>query len=386
MSATATADVIVIGLGAMGSSTCLQLAERGMSVIGIDRYAPPHEFGSTHGDTRITRLALGEGAEYVPLVLRSNELWRELEARAGVELLTHCGGLILGSSGASFLNDTRAVAQRCGIAHEYLGAEEIAARFPMFAVGAGTEAYYEPAAGYLRPEVAVSAQLGLAAATGATLRFGERVLSWSASDTGVSVSTDAGGYVAEQLVLSVGPWLLELFPEGRGLFAVHPQIVYWFEIERGYEQLREMPVFVWDFGPERDGFVHIHGIYGLPALDGPSGGLKVGTETYERTTTPDGRQHPATAAEAEAMYGMIADRLPWLGPRAVRTVSCLYTNTLGSRFLIDRHPDHERVLIVSPCSGHGFKHSPAIGEAVAQLVATGSSEIGLGSFAFEPAV
>jgi sarcosine oxidase len=381
MTASERADVVVIGLGAMGSAVCAQLASRGSPVIGIDQYHPPHPSGSTHGETRMTRLAVGEGAEYVPLVQRSHELWRELEAQTGTRLLTQPGGLIMSRPGSWFFEATRELARRLQIDHEELAPAELRERFPMFAVDEETEGYYEPAAGFVRPEDAVRAQLELARRGGAAIRPGERVLEWSASEHGVSVVTDRASYTAEQLILCAGPWLPGLFPEGRDLFAVHRQVQFWFPIWQGYEQLRDMPVFVWDFGGERGGFVHFDGFYGFPAVDGPGGGLKVATERYETTTEPDGRQHPPTRAETAAMYDhCIEARLPWLGPDPVRTLSCLYTCTRGSRFLIDRHPEHAAVLIVSPCSGHGFKHSPAIGEAVAQWVTEGRPGLDLSPF------
>jgi sarcosine oxidase len=381
MTVSERADVVVVGLGAMGSAVCAQLAARGTSVIGIDRYDPPHPHGSTHGETRMTRVAVGEGAEYVPLVRRSHELWREIEAQTGTRLLTQPGGLIMSRPGSWFFEGTRELARRLEIGHEELSTAEMRERFPMFAVAEETEGYYEPEAGYVRPEAAVRAQLELARRGGAQLRTGERVLNWSASGEGVGVVTDRARYAAGQLILCTGPWLPALFPEGRDLFAVHRQLQFWFPIRQGYEQLRDMPVFVWDFGGERDGFVHFDGFYGFPAIDGRAGGVKVATETYETTTEPDGRQHPPTPAETVAMYRhCIEDRLPWLGPEPVRTLSCLYTCTRGSRFVIDRHPTHEAVLIVSPCSGHGFKHSAAIGEAVAQWVTGGTPVLDLGPF------
>ena len=374
-------DAIVIGLGAMGSATCFQLAARGASVIGIDQYEPPHPYGSTHGDTRITRLAIGEGCEYVPLVRRSHELWREIEQQAGVRLLTQSGGVILAHADSPFLEQTRASARQYEIGHENLSAAEVADRFPMFAVDPQTEAYYEPEAGYVRPEAAVHAQLELAARHGAQLALGERVEEWAASTNGVSVRTDVQTYEAQQLVLCAGPWLPQLFPEGADLFAIHRQLQYWFPIRDRYEQLREMPIFVWDFGGDRNGFVHLDGFYGFPAVDGSEGGLKLATESYEQTTTPDGRQHSATQSEIDEMYERcVAPHLPWLGAKPLRTVSCLYTNTRGSRFVIDRHPEHDAVMIVAACSGHGFKHSAAIGESVAQLVTEGASEIDLSPF------
>ena len=381
MTPLATADVIVLGLGAMGSATCLRLAERGASVIGIDQHHPPHPYGSTHGDTRITRLAIGEGPEYVPFVRRSHQLWSELEQRSGIQLLTRTGGLILGDKGNEFVEQTRACAELYGIAHEDLSPAELAQRFPMFAVDQRTEAYYEPSAGYLRAEAAVKLQLELAERHGARLRLGERAESWTASPTGVSLTTGAGSYAAGALVLCVGAWIAQLFEQGRETFAVHRQLMHWFAIRDGYEQLRDMPVFVWDFGGPKDAFVHFNGFYGFPAIDGRAGGVKVGTESYEHTTTAEEGQQPATAQEADDVYRRyVARGLPWLSPELLRAAPCLYTSTRASRFVIDRHPAHDAVWVVSPCSGHGFKHSPAIGEAIAQRITAGVSDLDLSQF------
>ena len=381
MTAIAQADVVVVGLGAIGSATCFQLATRGASVIGIDRYEPPHAFGSTHGETRITRLAIGEGPEYVPLVRRSHELWREIEALTGTSLLINSGGLILGAGSSEFLSQTRAVARRYGIAHENLRGAELVKRFPMFGAEHQIEGYYEPTAGYVRVERAVSAQLELAARNGATLRLGERVTGWSSSPGGVIVRTDAGTYRATELVLCVGAWIAELLPELSATFVVYRQLLHWFPIREGSRQLREMPVWVWDLGGVRQSFTHLQCFYGFPAIDGASGGVKVATETYEHTTTADGRQHPATARESEEMFRRyIEPHLPWLGAPALRSVSCLYTSTRASRFVIDRHPRQDAVTIVSACSGHGFKHSPAIGEAVAQQITERASKLDLTPF------
>jgi sarcosine oxidase len=375
------AEVIVVGLGAMGSAACLQLAARGVSVIGIDRYAPPHALGSTHGDTRVTREAIGEGREYVPLARRSHHLWREIEQERGVPLLTQCGIVLLAHPSSEFLDETRASARAYAIDHADLSNAEVRSRFPMFTVGDDTVAYYEPGAGYVRPEAAVAAQLELARARGADLRFGERVEAWSASELGVTVTTQADTHQSEQLLLCAGAWIGELFPDGREMFAVYRQLLYWFPIREGYSQLRDMPGFIWDLGGRQDDVVHLDGFYGLPAIDGPGGGLKVAAESFERTTAPDGRQHPATRAEIVRMYEQcVAPYLPWLGAEPLRTVSCLYTSTRGNRFVIDRHPEHDRVVIVSACSGHGFKHSPAIGEAVAQWLTGHRPDIDLSAF------
>ncbi|MGH2894464.1 MAG: N-methyl-L-tryptophan oxidase [Solirubrobacteraceae bacterium] len=282
-----SADVIVVGLGAMGSAASRQLAARGVSVIGIDQYAPPHAWGSTHGDTRITRLAIGEGREYVPLARRSHELWREIERESATELLIQPGIVILAHPSSTFLAETRAAARQYGIEHRELANGELRADYPMFAVDEQTVAYHEPHAGYLRPERAVAAQLTLASRAGARLRLKERVERWTATPHGVTVTTDSDTYAAGQLVLCAGAWIGDLVAQTRDIVAIYRQLLFWFPIRDHYAVLRNMPAFVWDVGGDRRGFVHLDGFYGFPAIDGPGGGVKVASESYEHTTAPD---------------------------------------------------------------------------------------------------
>jgi sarcosine oxidase len=378
-----SADVIVVGLGAMGSAVAGQLAQRGLRVIGVDRFQPPHDRGSTHGETRITRLAIGEGAEYVPLVRRSHELWRELEAATGARVLEQVGGLVIGARDDGFLEQTRAVAALHRIPHRDLSHRQLREQFPMFDAPDGTEAYFEPEAGFVRPEAAVTAQLTLARQAGAHLRLGESVLSWTADSGQVTATTATATLRARELVLCAGPWIGQLVPESASLFAVYPQVLHWFGIRRGYEALRQMPIFIWEMAGERDPFTHLSGgFYGFPAIDGPSGGLKLATERYDATVDPDGPPDIALAGSARALQERyLARYFPWLAPDPLRVTSCLYTCTRGSRFIIDQHPAHPNVRIVAACSGHGFKHSPAIGEAVAQTISAGVSDIDLTPFA-----
>lgn len=383
MSGASGPRVIVVGLGAMGAAASYQLAQMGAQVIGLDRYTPPHPFGSTHGETRITRLAIGEGPEYVPLVQRSHQLWREIEAQAATDIFNQCGGLILGDKNNAFLASTRASAASYGIAHEDLTASQIRSRFPTFAVSNEIEGYYEPEAGYLRPEAAVQAQLDLATKHGTDLRYGQVVESWRTSGDGIEVRLDQGEWLrGDRLLICAGPWLPQLCPELAEHFAVQRQLLYWFPMRDNFEAFAAAPVFIWEIDGPRTEFSHSLGFYGFPAVDGPRGGVKLATEQASQTTTPDGHKHPATAAEiAEMGERYVRPCLPNLGLEPLRTVSCLYTSTRGSRFLIDRHPSCEQALIVSPCSGHGFKHSAAIGEAIAQWALTGESQIDLEPFA-----
>ncbi len=348
----------------MGSAATYQLAKAGANVLGIDRYHPPHELGSTHGRTRITRLALGEGSEYVPLVKRSHELWREIEAESGESLMTQTGMLLIGAERAAplhgaddFLATTIAAAREHDVAHERLDAAAMGARFPQFAFS-GTErgGYYEPSAGFVRPERAVAAQLALAERHGATLRFGERVHRVAKGRV--------DDHAADRVIVAAGPWVGELLGDER--FAVYRQVQFWFETAT-YEQHRDMPVFIWDLGGGPDDFV-----YGFPAIDGPGGGVKVATEQHERTTTPDDCARAVAPGEAAEMHRYLAGRVPGLTARCLRATTCLYTVTPDRRWVIR---DDDGLIVASPCSGHGFKHSPAIGEALAQLVATGRSEL-----------
>jgi len=358
------ADVLVVGLGAMGSAAAWQLAKRGQGVIGIDAYAPPHTHGSHCGETRITRKAIGEGEAYVPLVLRAYEIWREIEEATGESLLEITGGLWISSARrqsevhvADFFDTTVAAASRFGIAHELLDAEAIRRRFPVFKVRDDEHGYFEPEAGFLRPEACVRAQLELAARAGATLRLGERVEQIVQRGKSVRVVTDRGEYEVGQVVLSAGSGAVDLLPpEVSRLLTVSHQVLYWFEA-KGHE---ELPVWIWELQDLKNG------IYGFPSSGGAA---KIATESFDREIAP------------EEMYAsLIAPHVRGVGARCVKTVPCLYTTTPDFQFLIDRHPAMDRVIVASPCSGHGFKHSAALGEALAQWVVDGSPTLDLSSF------
>jgi len=368
-----TTDVIVVGLGAVGSAAVYQLAKAGTRVVGIDQLYPPHAMGSSHGDTRITRTAVAEGLGYVPLVRRSHELWREIEAQTGRELLVQCGGLVMGVPGSTsqhgiddFATATRAVALASGIAHEVLSADEIRQRFGVFDVTVET-GIFEPTAGYLVASSCIEANLELARLGGATLRMGEQVIRWTSSGSTVQVQTDRETYSAASLVIAAGPWVSALLPGLASLFSVQRQVLYWFEVTESYERLRALPVFIWMQGSEPGDYA-----YGFPAVNGPAGGVKVATETFARATTPTDVDRDVAPEEAKQMYARHVDgRIRGLAPRCVRAEVCLYTVTPDFGFVLDVHPVHSNVVVASPCSGHGFKHSAAVGECIAHL-ATGS--------------
>ncbi len=380
-------QTVVLGLGAMGSATVCQLAKRGHRILGIDRFTPPHAYGSSHGDTRITRLAIGEGEHYTPLALRSHQLWRELERETGTNLLTVCGELIISSEaktsishGERFFANTLAAARKHGIAHEILGATEIRRRFPEFNVRDDEFGYFERDAGFLRPEACVRAQLALARHYGAEIHTGETGLRFAASPVEVTVTTERETYAADTLIVTAGAWLPHLVPPPLARhFTVRRQVLYWFDVERAFSRFVPecFPVFIWELQGKKQG------IYGFPAIDGAAGGLKVGTEQYETTTTAETVERNVSDEEIRAMYDeYVAQQIPALGPKCAKTATCLYTMTPDYGFVIDRHPDFARVIVASPCSGHGFKHSAAIGEALAQLAIDGESALDLGACKF----
>jgi sarcosine oxidase len=378
-------DTVVVGLGAMGSATLYQLARRGRRVVGLDRYAPPHTHGSTHGETRVTRQAIGEGEHFSPFAIRSHEIWREIEQATGTDLLTLTGALIISSSGAGtsvhvpeFLATTLAAARRYDIPHAVLDPAEIRRRYPAFRVRDEETGYFEPGAGFVRPERCVAAQLELAGRHGATVRPEEEVLEVRPDGAGALVRTAAGRYLADQVVLTAGPWLPELLaPEHARHFSITRQVLYWFAPAGRIEPFlpERFPVFIWEAAgvPEP--------IYGFPAIDGGAGGVKIASAEYGERTTAAAARRDVTAEETAAMYRrLVAPCFPGLSPRCLRTEVCLYTVTPDAGFVIDRHPEFPQIVLVSPCSGHGFKHSAAIGEAVAEWVTEGKSRLDLGPF------
>ena len=378
-------EVIVVGLGAVGAAATWQLAKRGAKVLGIDRHSPPHALGSSHGDTRITRLAIGEGAVYTPLAMRSHEIWRDVESRTGEDLLVRTGMLVISSQarrgnlhGSDFFANTLQAARRYGIAHDVLDAATIRKRFPGFEVRDGEAGYFEHDAGYLRPEACVAAQLRLAEEHGATLHRDERVTGIEAHAGGVRVRTDRAHYDAPHAIVAAGPWVRELVPaEFSRHLTVTRQLLFWFDVDPPLSRFTppEFPVWIWEL-QERD-----QALYGFPAIDGPHGGVKVATEQYARSTTPHEVDRAVSDAEKSRIHeDLVAPHLRGVTARCVKALACLYTTTPDFNFLIDRHPRAPAAVVASACSGHGFKHSAAIGEALAQRIVEGASRIDLAPF------
>ena len=368
-------DAIVVGLGTMGSAAAWQLTARGCSVLGLDRHTPPHALGSAHGRSRIIRTAYMEDPAYVPLVQRSFELWRELEATTDKALLRRTSLLMIGHPDSDAVAGSLASARLHALPHELLDAAEIRRRFPVFQPDDELAAFYEEVAGVLQPEACVSACLDAASAAGADLRYGEQVLSWNRDDHNVRVRTQAGEHVAKALIITAGAWSSHLLPGIDSALTVERQVMHWFEPTGGIDAfaLERLPVYLWEpcVGPV---------LYGLPALDGAHGGVKVALHHGGEPTTADHLDRTVHAADIDAVRCCLVERIPTLNGRWLEGAVCMYTNTPDMHFVIGPHPAEEGVFIASGFSGHGFKFAPVVGEVLADLVVDGVTRLPIDPF------
>ena len=353
-----TYDVIVVGLGAMGSATACRLARRGMRVLGLDRFTPPHAFGSSHGETRIIREAYFEHPVYVPMVQRAYELWRDLERESGTTLLRETGGVMIGRPDSDLVRGARHSAQLHGLRHEMLTAGEVRERFPALHPESDMVAVWEPRAGMLFPDACIAAHLAQARRHGAELRYKEPVLQWEPEGDGIRVLTAEGEYRARQLIVTAGAWVGALFPGL--LLRIERQVLFWFDPASDPEMFtpERCPVHLWQLDGRRF-------FYGFPDL---GNGVKVGFHHGGEITTVDTVRREIALVEVEEIRSALRRLVPAAEGTLRATTVCLYANTADEHFLIDRHPLHPQVLITSACSGHGFKFSPVIGEILADLV------------------
>ena len=363
-----TYDAIVVGLGGMGSATAYRLARRGERLLGLERFSPAHDRGSSHGHSRIIRQAYFEDPAYVPLLLRAYELWEELEEETGEELMTLTGGLMVGRREDELVSGSVETAEEYGLSYEMLDAGEIKSRFPPLSPPPDTVALYEERAGFVRPEETVRAHLHLAASLGAELRFEEPVVSWEASGEGVRVETQDGSYEAGRLVISPGAWAPQLLADLGLPLEVERQVMYWFEPKGGLEPFRpdRFPIFIWE--PD-DGNM----FYAFPAQDDDRGAKVAFFRAGGLPTTPETIDREVRAEEVDFIRGYLAEYVPDLAGRCLDARACMYTNTPDLNFVISRHPEHPQVVIACGFSGHGYKFCSVVGEILADLATEGST-------------
>jgi sarcosine oxidase len=363
-------DAIVVGLGAMGSATAYQLAQRGKTVLGLEKFTPAHDQGSSHGSSRIIRQAYYEESSYVPLVLRAYELWERLQADTGADLLRITGGLLVGPSQSQLLTGGIRSAQEHGLEYEILDAAEMFHRFPQFVLDAGEAALYEPKAGYLRPEECILQNLAEASRCGAELRFEEPMVSWTASNSGegVIVKTAKQTFHARNLVLSMGAWAPQILGPLGFPIAAYRKVMFWFNPIGGLENFlpERCPVYIW----RPEGAAQF---YGFPATDGSSHGVKVAIHAGEEGCTPGSIDRNIRLDDELAIRSVIATRIPALNGRVIEARTCMYTMTPDENFIIEPHPEHPQVSIATGFSGHGFKFSSVVGEILADFATEGNT-------------
>lgn len=368
-----TSSVIVLGLGAMGSAAAQHLAEQGHAVTGLDRFTPPHTYGSSHGETRIIRQSYWEDPRYVPLLLRAYELWRRLEADTGRSLLHLTGGIMMGPAKGDLVARSTNSAEQFNLPHKVLSPAEIRRLYPMFTVEDDMAALWEDAAGFLYPEKCVQQQLNQATRAGAELHYDEPVIGWAALESGgVSVRTERCVYEADRLVMTAGPWASEMLGTLRLPLEVTRQVLYWFEPLATPELFQEgkFPIFL--VQPKSKDMV----LYGFPSPANSTalyaGGVKVALHGSHDICTPGTVVREVLPEDERAIRQRLAETMPTVAGRLLHAETCLYTMTPDEHFILDQHPDYPQVTIAAGFSGHGFKFSSVIGEILAGM-ATGQA-------------
>jgi len=360
-------DAIVVGVGGFGSAAVCHLAGRGLRVLGLERFDVPNELGSSHGVTRIIRLAYYEHPSYVPLLRRSYELWRELEVAAGEQLLHVTGSLDAGPPGSFVFEGSRRSCEEHGLEYEVLDAAEVRRRFPAYRLPAETLALLQPQGGFLLPERCIVAHVEVAQSLGAVVQARERVSSWEPTEEGVIVTTDRGAYEAERLVLTAGAWLGEL----SGLSVVaERQVLAWLQ-----------PLQPELFAPERfpvfNLIVEEGRYYGFPAFGIP--GFKFGRYHHlEERGDPDLLDREPRREDEQVLRTFAERYFPDGAGPTMTLKACLFENTPDEHFLLGAHPEHDQVVVAGGGSGHGFKFASVVGEIVAELAAGEAPRLDIG--------
>lgn len=365
-----TYDVIVIGLGGMGSAAAHHLSARGTRVLGLEKFGPVHNRGSSHGGSRITRQSYFEDPAYVPLLLRSYELYARLERDTGREIATLCGGVMVGRPESRTVSGSLLSAQQWDLPHEMLDAPEIRRRFPTLSPRDDEVALYESRAGLVRPENTVAAHLQLATQQGADLHFEEPMTRWEPYRDGVRVHTAEDTYTAGQLVICPGAWAPQLLTDIGVPFTIERQIMYWFQPAGGVRPFlpQHHPIYIWEDADDVQ-------VYGFPAIDGPELGAKVAFFRKGTPCTPETIERTVHEHEVAAMAEHMGRHVPSLPGQFLKAATCMYSNSPDEHFVIARHPAHpESVTVAAGFSGHGFKFVPVVGEIVADLALRGATE------------
>jgi sarcosine oxidase len=356
----------------MGSAIAYHLARRGLSVIALEQFAAAHDRGSSHGLSRIIRLAYFEHPSYVPLLRRAFTLWRELEEAAGETVLHVTGAIDAGPAGSRVVEGSLESCRVHGLRHDLLSGAELNARFPGYRVPDEYRAVFQPDGGFLEPERCIRAHVRLAGGMGARVDEGAKVRSWRQERGGIVVELDGDVIRARQIVISAGAWMSQLVPSLAPLLRPERQVVGWFEtLEHRAFDPDQFPVFVLTTA---DGI-----FYGFPEFGVP--GFKIGKYHHRaEAVDPDAVRREVGERDEAVLRDCIRDCFPAADGPLLKSSTCIFTNTPDEHFIIDRLPDVPEAIVVSACSGHGFKFCSVIGEIVSDLVSDGSTKHDLSLF------
>lgn len=370
-------DVIVIGAGSMGASTCWDLANRGVKVLGIDQFHPPHEHGSHTGQSRIIRKAYFEHPDYVPLLERSYENWKKFEVETGATFYFETGIVYFGKPSHPTMQGVRKSAELYDLKADEINKKDSVKEFPAFRIPGDFQTLFEPEAGFVTPETSIRHYLQFAEKLGAKFKFGERVLSWKREGDGVKVTTDRETYFAEKLIITTGSWSSSLIPQLKSSLKVTRQTLAWISPKNpDLFSLGNFPC--WFIEDEELGM-----FYGFPVLPfekfgGPIG-LKLASHRPGETVDPDHVERKTLRSEEESIRKILSKYLPEAGDEIITLKTCLYTYSPDENFIIDFLPGtNNRVIIACGFSGHGFKFVPVIGEILADLSVKGKTDLPIG--------
>ncbi len=365
-------DAIVAGMGGMGSATAYQLARRGLRVLGLEKHNLLHDQGSSHGLTRIIRLAYYEHPSYVPLLFRAYELWRQLENLTGERILFVTGGIDAGAEDGRIVQGSLAACREHSLRHEVLDAGQLRERFPGVCLPKGMVSVYSPDSGFVLSERAIGLYTRLALELGAEVHGREAVTGWEVRPDSVRVRTETSTYSAGRLIVSAGAWTAKLLPSLSKVLQPERQVLIWTRpLRPELFQLGAFPIFNLQ-SPEGQ-------FYGFPLHDFP--GFKIGRYHHrDEKVDPDAMDRDCHPEDEAVLREGIARYFPDANGPTLALKTCLFTNTPDEHFILDAHPESDRVFIAAGFSGHGFKFCSVVGEIMAELAATGATRHNLDLF------
>jgi monomeric sarcosine oxidase len=370
-----TAEVIIIGLGAMGSASSYYLSKKGVKVLGFDTYHPPHNLGSSHGHTRVIREAYHEGTSYVPIVQRAYELWHEIQNSSAKKIIMEYGGLYLGKDG-NYLKDAKLSAEKYNIPITELNNKEILDRYKVLNPPGNFKGLLENRSGAVFPENSIEYFLENSKSNGSIHKFNERVLSWEKSSNSYKVVTDKGDYFSEKLIFSSGSWIKNLLPLINIPVKTERQVLLWFEPKKDKELFlnRNLTNTGWDLENGLE-------FYTQPIIE--NRGFKVAMHHNGEFISPDNLLRESNQDDIDTIRGFLEEYIPSANGELIDTRVCIYTNTPDFDFILDSHPEDDNIIICSPCSGHGFKFTPAIGEICSKMTLNQNIQYDLSEFSLD---